>query len=175
MYIYERKKNMEFSELLNRIAQGDKSAFAEIYAPIYKQLYYIAYFSLGNADDAKKTLKRAAQTCFQKCADCKSKETFKAYFIRLLCDGIVSDFKACRKSGRKPVLELDTSTQTGQKFASLTEAERLTFVIWCFTNYSEHQLSIVTGLKEEVAEQKLKSAKSKMLDEQKKQTEELYL
>ena len=68
---------MEFSELLNRIAQGDKSAFAEIYAPIYKQLYYIAYFSLGNADDAKKTLKRAAQTCFQKCADCKSKETFK--------------------------------------------------------------------------------------------------
>ena len=73
------------------------------------------------------------------------------------------------------MIELDTSTQTGKKFASLTEAERLTFVIWCFTNYSEHQLSIVTGLKEEVAEQKLKSAKSKMLDEQKKQTEELYL
>lgn len=166
---------MEFSELLKRIGTGDKEAFAELYAPIYKQLYYIAYFSLGNEDDAKKTLTRAAQTCFENCADCKSRETFKAYFIRLLCDGIVSDFKASRKNGRKPVVEFDSSNEAGRRLLTLTEAERLTFVIWCFTNYSEHQLSIVTGLREEMAEQKLRSAKDKMLDESKKQTEELYL
>lgn len=155
---------MDFNTTLKKAVDGDLNAFRELYSTVYKQLYYIAYYSLGNEKDAEATVKRAAGLCLSKCGGCKNPETFKAFFVGVLTDCIVANFKAARNNGKKPVLTLDTSTETGRRFSHLTEAERLCASIWAVCGYNTHQISIVTGLKEEMTKQKLESAREKLTE-----------
>lgn len=154
---------MNYQETAAKAANGDFEAFRQLYAMVYKELYDIAFLSLGDAESAKKALAAAAEACFGSCGECKNEVAFKAYFVRNLCEQIITAFRDRRKSGAP---EPTPDDETGRRLMKLTEAERISVVVFAVCGYNERQISIVTGLRADAVAQKLESAKEKLAQQE---------
>ena len=150
---------MDFHETALLAAKGDASAALLLYTHFYKELYYIAFLSLGEENAAVSAVKTAAEICLSSCGECRNEASFRAYFIRILCEQIISAFRSQRKSG---FVYIEEGNQIKDSLMKLTEAERLSVIVYSLCDYNERQISIVTGLKPEAVETKLQSAKNKL-------------
>lgn len=150
---------MNFTEALPLAQKGDKEAFDTVYGSVCRDLYKIAYYTLKSRTDIIPSVANAAQTAMKHCGECKNQPGFKAYCVRLLCEQIISCYKEYRRNNTPAE---PTSDGLRQQFMRLTDAERLTAAIWAICGYNTKQLSIVTGLEESAAAEKLAAAQRKL-------------
>lgn len=159
---------MIFAENSALAAAGNKRAFAEMCLCVSKQMYYIAYYTLKTRKDAEKVVLSVLSEAFTKYNKPQEEARFCAVLIKLLSAKIVARLKEYKTSGVvvaydpynvKPDLNgLDLK----QEFNRLTDLERLCMSIWAVSAYSPREIAILTGIKEEVVEQKLDSAEKKL-------------
>ena len=54
--------------------------FLELYEPVYKDMYRLAYYYLGNAQDAEDAVSETVLKAYEKFASLRKKEAFSSSF-----------------------------------------------------------------------------------------------
>ncbi len=143
------------SDTYKNAQNGDIQAFAEIYSKMYIKLYYLAYHSLANRDEAVNAVKTASAEAFSAIRDCSAEEEFNGLLLKKLCEQIIRYYREYRK--RLPEYETNP-TYIKSVMRKLTDAERFTASVWAIFGFNPKEISMFSGLSEKVVEAKLKSA-----------------
>lgn len=144
---------------IKNAAGGDLNAFAQLYSADYKKIYYVAYYSLANAEEAKEVVITAVRLSYATVGGCKSIEDFNILILRKTCEQIITKYREYRKN--PPVYESRPGYIKSQML-KLTDAERLSVVIWAVFGYDEETIASVTGLSQAIVVKKLESGKAKL-------------
>lgn len=147
------------SDTFEKALNGDISAFAELYAENYKDMYYVAYHSLANISEATDTVKLAAREAYNDIRLCRSRDEFKLLMVKKLCDRIIGRFKEYRKT--PPQYETNSPYIKAQ-MKKLTDAERFSVALWAVYGINAKEIAKLSGLAEDVVTVKLKSGQTKL-------------
>lgn len=142
-------------------ANGDLNAFAQLYSADYKKIYYIAYYSLANPEEAAEAVITAVRLAYATIGGCKSREDFTVLILRKTCEQIITKYREYRKT--PPHYENKPSYIKSQML-KLTDAERLSVTIWAVFGYDEETIAEVTGLSQAIVVKKLESGKAKLAE-----------
>ena len=58
--------------------------FLELYETVYKDLYRLAYYYLGNSQDAEDVVGETVLKAYEKFATLRKKESFKSWIFKIL-------------------------------------------------------------------------------------------
>lgn len=147
------------SDTYKNAQEGDIDAFAEIYSKIYTRLYYLAYHSLANREEAVQAVKSAAGEAYSLIRGCGTEEEFNGLLLKKLCEQIIRYYREYRK--RQPEYETNP-TYIKSVMRKLTDAERFSVAVWAIFGFSPHEISMFSGLSETVVTAKLRSAGQKL-------------
>ncbi len=148
-------------DLFIQAANGDKAAFTRIYESVYKQIYYVSYYSLANSKEAASAVIGALHSAYENISSCKSEEEFRFLLLKKTCDRIIAYYREYRKT--PPEYEKNP-TFIKARMIRLTDAERLAVTIWAVFGYEAEQISAVTGLSQDVLSRKLESGRAKLAE-----------
>ena len=162
-----------FSESVEKARKGDADAFAELYAIIYKELYYIALCNLRNTHDAADAVSDAVLDAYKSISKLKDINAFKGWMLKILT------FKIKRK--QKEYIEIrNTSAQMPegkdqkdmdnkynefeiiQQLDLLNENEKLCFSLNAVCGYTSDEISKMTGIKSATVRSHLSRGKEKL-------------
>ena len=125
----------------------------ELYETVYRDLYRLAYYYLGNAEEAEDAVQDTALAAWEHFGKLKREESFRAWIFRILVN---TCRKAMRKKSRREYLA-DEREQRAEGMPDPNLAERLE-LMELLSKLDEEQRMIVTlsvfgGYKgEEIAE-----------------------
>ncbi len=88
-----------YKDLSARAADGDAKSFSKLYEMIYRGMYYTAYYTLPNGDDAADAVIGAARDGFKAIGRLRSEEAFEAFMMKTLCARIKI---MCKENGSEP-------------------------------------------------------------------------
>lgn len=144
---------------LNLAINGDMTAFARLYADNYKKMYYVAYHSLANTDEAVEAVKIASDQAYAEIGSCKTEEELGRLMLKKLCGRIILRYREYRKTS--PGIESNPPYIKAQ-MSKLTDAEKLSVSIWSVYGINSAGISELTGIAADVVEKKLESGKNRI-------------
>lgn len=147
------------SGTLTLAINGDMTAFSRLYADNYKNLYYVAYHSLANTDEAVEAVKTASDQAYAEIESCKTEEEFGRLMLKKLCNRIILRYREYRKTS--PGIESNPPYIKAQ-MSKLTDAEKLSVSIWSVYGIGSAEISELTGIAEDVVVKKLESGKNRI-------------
>lgn len=139
--------------------KGDVTAFSKIYGDVCERIYYVAYYSLASSEEAVKAVTEAARYAYENAEDCESERELKELMLKKTCEQIVNRFREYRKVS--PPYEPFPSFIRSQMLR-LTDAERLSVMVWAVYGYEVEKISAITGLALDVVAKKLESGQTKL-------------
>ena len=113
-------------DLLQRSAQGDKEAFAELYKAASGFIYNVAYRIAGNREDAQEAAQEAFLRIFKYLKSFKFQSSFKTWVYRITVNAALTIRKKARaEQNRQVEFQENILTGTaGQEPAAENEIER---------------------------------------------------
>ena len=141
------------------IQNGDIAAFTKLYGDMHKKLYYVAYYSLANSNEAIRVISSAARYAYDNTGSCKNEAELGQLLLKKTCEQIIGRFREYKSSA--PQYERNPSYIKAQ-MTRLTDAERLSVTIWAAFGYNAGKISSVTGLSPDVVTKKLESGQAKL-------------
>ena len=122
--------------------------FMELYRTVYKDLYRLAYYYVGNAADAEDLVQEAVLAAYENFGKLREEEAFRVWIFRILTN-------CCRKHFRKNWRteaevespegfyepELSAGTQVRELLGSLSKEERLIVVLTVFGGYKSQEIA----------------------------------
>ena len=138
---------------------GDISAFSKLYGAVCKKVYYVAFYSLANSGEAVAAVTEAARIAYENAENCRDDEELKELILKKTCEQIVARFREYRKI--TPKYDPNPSFIKAQMLR-LTDAERLSVMVWSVFGYEEKKISSITGLALDVVTKKLVSGQEKL-------------
>ena len=116
--------------------------FLELYEMIYKDLYRLAYYYLGNAQDAEDVVSETVLKAYEKFASLRKKEAFKSWIFAILVNQCMTFLRKKAARGRSELVEepsfepsLEDITVVKDLLAVLSEEERQIVVLSVFGSY----------------------------------------
>lgn len=131
----------EYKQLISMSANGDAKAFSKLYETVYRDMYYTAFYSLKNDDDAIEAVTGAARDGFNSAARLRTEAQFRVFMMRTLCARIKMFFKEYSGSeltGKQPALK--------KALFRLSDIERLLVVIHVGGRFSLEETAAFTGM-----------------------------
>ena len=141
------------------IQKGDISAFSKLYGNICEKIYHVAYYSLATSEEAVAAVRVAARYAYDNARSCRNEGELCELMLRKLCEQIVIRFRDYRKS--PPSMEQNPS-YIKSLMLRLTDAERLSIMVWSVFDYEVGKIASVTGLASEIVTKKLESGQAKL-------------
>ena len=141
------------------VKKGDIAAFSKLYGDICEKIYHVAYYSLATSEEAVAAVKVAAQYTYENARSCRNEGELCELMLRKLCEQIVIRFRDYRKS---PPLKEQNPSYIKSLMLRLTDAERLSIMVWSVFDYEVGKISSVTGLASDVVAKKLRSGQAKL-------------
>lgn len=131
-----------YKDLSIRAADGDAKAFSMLYELIYRQMYYTAFYTLANDEDAIEAVIGAARDGFNSISKLRSEESFEVFMMKTLCARIKTRCKEYDKD-----LELDRDQpKIKRTLFSLTYTDRLITVLYVCNKIKTPVIAAYTGL-----------------------------
>lgn len=131
----------EYKQLISMSANGDAKAFTKLYETVYRDMYYTAYYSLKNDDDAIEAVTGAARDGFSSAGKLRTEAQFRVFMMRTLCARIkmfFREYKDIELKGKQPELK--------KKLFELPDIERLLIVIHVGGRFSVEETAAFTGM-----------------------------
>ena len=141
------------------VKKGDIAAFSKLYGDVCEKIYHVAYYSLANQKEAVAAVTEAARYAYDHAESCKSSAELKELMLKKTCERIVARFREYRKSA--PSYDPFPSFIKTQ-MTRLTDAERLSVMVWSVFGYEVEKISSITGLAQDVVAKKLVSGQEKL-------------
>ena len=125
--------------------------FMELYQTVYRDLYRLAYYYMGNPEDAEDAVQDTALSAYEHCGSLKKEASFRFWIFRILVNCCK---KSLKKRGRRElpmeepqeVQEADggclmTQAETLEFLKILSEEERLIVVLTVFGGYKGDEIA----------------------------------
>ena len=155
--------------LVSRAKKGDKEAFSEIYACIYKDMYKYAYYILGNAEDAQDIVSDAVIDAYQSIRKLKDDSLFRNWIFKILSN-------KCRRKKKQyldKIVPLEEDMKISEDdyeskydmmhaFSKLDEQEQTVVSMAVFAGYKSHEIGEYLNLNPATVRSKLSRALSKL-------------
>ena len=141
------------------IKNGDITAFSRLYGDVCEKIYLVAYYSLANEKEAVAAVTAAARYAYDNAERCKNAEELKELMLKKTCEQIVARFREYKKSA--PAYD-PFQPYIKTQMTRLTDAERLSVMVWSVFGYEVEKISAVTGLALDIVVKKLKSGQTKL-------------
>lgn len=143
--------------------------FMELYETVYQDLYRLAYYYLGNSQDAEDAVGEAVLKAYENFASLRREEAFRAWIFKIL----VNQCRTClRKRGRTETAELkeEPSYQpeladlmlTGELLAGLSEEERQIVALAVFGGYKGEEIARMMNRRHSTIRSKYRRALKKL-------------
>ena len=161
--------------LINNAKKGDVHSFAVLYESVYKEMYRVAYYSLGNPDDAADAVSEAVTDAFAGIKMLKEPAAFKGWIFKILSAKISRQKKAyVNKTAdideiaepadeRASLLQEDQSVR--ELFFSLPKEDRLILSLDIFMGYKSEEIAEILKMPSGT----IRSRKKRALDRLKKE------
>ncbi len=148
---------MTAAEKLECAKNGDRSAYDLLCADSADRLYAAAVLSLGRSEDAREAVKNAFRDGYARIAQMRDGAHLQAWLSRELTKHLVARIKEYRAEGVEPRGE--------GRFSELPSLDRIVCAMSYAFHYNIHEISVITGLKDETVERKLIDSEKKLGEE----------
>ena len=146
----------ELEKLAESAKCGDAHSFSLLYESVYKEMYKVAFYSLGNKDDAADCVMDAVTDAFAGIKKLKDPAAFKSWIFKILSAKIAQKKK---EYVNKSVNIEDISESEDEKasllqedhtirslFFSLPEEDRTILALNIFMGYGSEEISEILGI-----------------------------
>lgn len=147
------------TDIIEKAADGDITAFGALYKNVYKKLYRAAYFTLTTEREAIDAVKAAAGNTFANMSSCKNQRDFNILILKKLSEQIIAVFKSYKNDPPKVQKRLPFIKAHMKK---LTDAEKLAVTYWVIFDLTPREIAIITDLSEDMVTKKLEGARIKL-------------
>ena len=143
--------------------------FLELYEPVYKDMYRLAYYYLGNAQDAEDAVSETVLKAYEKFTSLRKKEAFKSWIFKILVNQCMSFLRIKSTKGTAELFEepafepkLEDTTMALELMAILSEEERQIVVLSVFGGYKGEEIAKLLHIKHSTVRSKYRRALKKM-------------
>ena len=143
--------------------------FMVLYESVYKDLYRLAYYYLGNPQDAEDVVSETVLKAYEKFTTLRSEEAFRGWIFKILVNQCNS-FLRKHISGRTAEMitessyhpELGDSVITREMMSELTEEERKIVALAVFGGYKGEEIAKMMRLRHSTVRSKYRRALKKL-------------
>lgn len=143
--------------------------FLELYEPIYKDLYRLAYYYLGNAQDAEDVVSETVLRAYEKFASLRSKEAFKSWIFKILVNQCKMQLRKRSVKGTVELMEepffepkLEDAMVAKDMLAILSDEERQIVALAVFGGYKGEEIARILHMKHSTVRSKYRRALKKL-------------
>ena len=143
--------------------------FWELYELVYKDLYRLAYYYLGNAQDAEDVVGETVIKAYEKFASLRKKEAFKSWIFTILVNQCKTFLRKKTVKGTTELVEepsfepsLEDITVVKDLLSVLSEEEKQIVVLSVFGGYKGEEIAKVLHIKHGTVRTKYRRALKKM-------------
>ncbi len=144
-------ERFEYKNISSQAANGDAKAFSGLYALIYKEMYYTAFYSLVSEKDAIEAVQGAARDGFKAIGRLRSEESFRVFMMKTLCSRIRMFFK---DYGAAPK-NRDYMIAEKQQMFGLENGDRLCAALYIAGRFTPDEISQFTGMSKSLVRKRL--------------------
>lgn len=143
--------------------------FMELYQTVYREMYRLAYYYLGNAQDAEDAVQDAALAAYENFSKLRNMEAFRPWIFRILTNCCKSHLRRNQKKlqpledtdpGYEP--SLSSQTEMEELLSRLPEEERMIVVLSVFGGYKGEEIARILGKKHSTIRSKYRRALKKL-------------
>ena len=157
-------------QLVRQAKNGDREAFAQLYAQCADRLYSTAFYLLGRKEDAEDIVMETVLDAFRSIASLRDSAAFEGWLFRIL----VNKCKRKRGTYLQDTLELmENSAQVAAKdtfrnyeletaVRTLSEEEQQIVILSVVNGYQSKELAEILGLNANTVRSKQKRALEKL-------------
>lgn len=160
---------MEGKNLIARARQGDRDAFAELYAQIYQDLYRFALYTLKNRHDAEDVVADTVMAAYEQIRRLRSEDAFRGWIFKIcsnICKRKLKEY--INKTEELPddlsasAGDFSEDTQVRAAFARLSEEERFIISMHIFAGYTSREIGKILHMNDNTVRSKENRALKKM-------------
>lgn len=143
--------------------------FLELYETVYKDLYRLAYYYLGNSQDAEDVVGETVLKAYEKFTTLRKKEAFKSWIFKILVNQCMVFLrkKSVEKTGElveetgfesKP----EDTVVTEELLSHLSKEERQIVALSVFGGYKGEEIAKILHMKHSTVRSKYRRALKKL-------------
>ena len=143
--------------------------FLELYEPVYKDMYRLAYYYLGNAQDAEDVVGETVLKAYEKFASLRKKEAFKSWIFTILVNQCMTFLRKKTVKGTSELIEepsfessMEDKAVVEELLSVLSEEERQIVVLSVFGDYKGEEIAKILHIKHSTVRTKYRRALKKM-------------
>ena len=143
--------------------------FLELYEPVYKDMYRLAYYYLGNAQDAEDVVGETVLKAYEKFASLRKKEAFKSWIFTILVNQCMTFLRKKTVKGTSELIEepsfesnMEDKAVAEELLSVLSEEERQIVVLSVFGGYKGEEIAQILHIKHSPVRTKYRRALKKM-------------
>ncbi len=143
--------------------------FLELYESVYKDMYRLAYYYMGNPQDAEDVVGEAVLKAYEKFGFLRRKESFRYWIFKILVNECVSELR--KKKRKKPNILIEDSDFQGNPndhvaveeiLSVLSEGEKRIVLLFVFAGYKGDEIAKLLHMKPSTVRSKYRRALKKM-------------
>lgn len=152
--------------------KGNKNAFAAVYEAIYIDLYKMAFYILGNREDAEDIVSDTVLDAYREIKNLKNSNVFDKWILKILTNKCKAHFKqkysdnvtydVASLESAAYCTDMDTNSDVLMALSKLSGEERMLVSLSVFSGYKSHELGKVFGMSAGTVRSKLSRAMDKM-------------
>lgn len=143
--------------------------FWELYELVYKDMYRLAYYYLGNAQDAEDVVGETVIKAYEKFGSLRKKEAFKSWIFAVLVNQCKTFLRKKTVKGTTELVEepsfepsMEDNTVVKDLLSVLSEEEKQIVVLSVFGGYKGEEIARVLHIKHGTVRTKYRRALKKM-------------
>lgn len=143
--------------------------FWELYEMVYKDMYRLAYYYLGNAQDAEDVVGETVIKAYEKFGSLRKKEAFKSWIFTVLVNQCKTFLRKKTVKGTTELVEepsfepsMEDNTVVKDLLSVLSEEEKQIVVLSVFGGYKGEEIARVLHIKHGTVRTKYRRALKKM-------------
>lgn len=143
--------------------------FWELYEQVYKDMYRLAYYYLGNAQDAEDAVGETVLKAYEKFASLRKKESFKSWIFKILVNQCMTFLRKKAARGTSELIEepsielaLEDSMAAEDLLSVLSGEERQIVALSVFGGYKGEEIAQLLHIKHSTVRTKYRRALKKM-------------
>ena len=143
--------------------------FWELYELVYKDMYRLAYYYLGNAQDAEDVVGETVIKAYEKFASLRKKEAFKSWIFTILVNQCKNFLRKKTVKGTSELVEepsfepsMEDITVVKDLLSVLSDEEKQIVVLSVFGGYKGEEIAKALHIKHGTVRTKYRRALKKM-------------
>lgn len=147
-------------------------SFMEQYQMVYKDMYRLAYYYMGNGEDAEDAVQETAMVAYEHFSRLKNKEAFRPWIFKILVNRCK---KILKKRSHREILKevpelsyepsLTSQTEVRELLGRLEEEERLIVTLMVFGGYKGEEIARILNKNHSTIRSKYRRALKKLESE----------